>query len=149
MRAGIDNGRGFGIEIDRQQDPRRSVTHRQDGRKHQSRDIGEPAPDGFGFQAGLCCGAFKQRRGQLAVKDRQAGEQCFAADRPAVMGRKELQRVSQRIARGRGGGAAVVGCRPRFRGACMVASAVKALFLVHPAKAALESVRLSSFYGNI
>ena len=95
--ARIDHSRHFRVEVDREQNARRAVAHREHGGQDQRWDLGELAPYGLAFEASLGGGALEERRRQAAVEDGEAGHQGFAADRAAMMRCEEKQRIGQRI----------------------------------------------------
>jgi len=100
--ARVDHSRHFRVKVDREQNARRAVAHREHGGQDQRWDFGELAPYGLAFEASLGGGALEERRRQAAVEDGEAGHQGFAADRAAMMRCKEKQGIGQRIPDGLG-----------------------------------------------
>ena len=139
IAARIDDRRRLGVEVDREQNARRAVAHREHGGQHQRGDFGELAPYGLAFEAGLGGGALEQRRRQPAVEDRQAGQQGFAADRAAMMRGEEKQRVGQRIPGGLGRRGRRLDFADRAR---MCRSVVKVVVPVGPADKGINVPRL-------
>ena len=86
------------------QNARRAVLHDQHGRQHQRRDILQFALDRLGLEAGAGGGSFEQRDRQMAVFNRQPGQQRIAAERASMKRRKKDQRIRKRISLPRGGG---------------------------------------------
>ncbi len=109
----IDDGRALNVAaiVAADKNARRAVFHDQHGRKHERRNFGDRAAHGFRLESGTRGRAFEQGDGEAAVLDRQRGEQRLTAQRTAVMGGKEQQRIGQRIAGRRRGGCG-------FRGLC-------------------------------